>query len=404
VPPREEPLELVVERLINGDDHSRRVFLRRMGTVGLIAGAGSFLAACGEVGGDDSTSTVSATAPVKVSHPKTDIGTLVVSNWPLYIDKKTPKGWEAKEGAQLKYTEDINDNEEFFAKVRQDLEAGRSIGRDIVVLTDYMAARWINEGYVEAIDKLNVPNAKNLSASLASPKWDPKRNYSLPWQSGMTGIGYNPKKTGGKLTGIQDLFDPKFKGRVTFLSEWRDSATLMLLGDGIKPADATFDDIMQQIDKMDEAAQSGQIRRFTGNDYAKDLASGNVWACVAWSGDIVQLQADNPDLEFLIPEAGAGVWSDNMMIPQKAPQPYGAETWMNYYYDPQVAARLATYVNYFSPVDGAKKYAEDIDPAVAENQLIFPDAETQKRLYPDVTLEGSEEREATARMQEVAGA
>jgi spermidine/putrescine transport system substrate-binding protein len=220
----------------------------------------------------------------------------------------------------------------------------------------------------------------------------------------MTGIGYNPKKTGGKLQGIQDLFDPKFKGRVTFLTEWRDSVTLMLLGDGIKPDDATLDDVMTQIDKMDEAAQSGQIRRFTGNDYAKDLADGNVWACVAWSGDIVQLQSDNPDLEFLIPEAGAGIWSDNMMIPQKAPHPYAAETWMNYYYDPRVAAQLVAYVNYVSPVVGAKKYVEAIDPGLAENQLIFPDEATQKRLYPDVNLTGAEDREATARMQEVAGA
>jgi spermidine/putrescine transport system substrate-binding protein len=401
--PHEEPIERVVERLLNGDDHSRRVFLRRMGAVGLVAGAGSLLAACGEVGGS-SSGTVAATTPAKVSHPKTAIGSITVSNWPLYIDEKTPKEWERKEGAELKYLEDINDNESFYAKVRQDLEAGRPIGRDIVTLTDYMAARWIDRGFVEPIDKANVPNAKNLSPSLQSPSWDPERAYTLPWQSGMTGIGYNPKKTGGKLTGMEDLFDPKFKGRVTFLSEWRDSTTLLMLADGINPADATVDDVMAQLDKMEEASASGQIRRFTGNDYAKDLASGNVWACVAWSGDIVQLQADNPDLEFLIPEAGAGIWSDNMMIPAGAEQPYGAETWMNFYYDPAVAAQLAAYVNYVSPVEGAREHMLEIDPGLAENQLVFPDAETQKRLYPVVNLTGADEREVTARMQEIAGA
>jgi spermidine/putrescine transport system substrate-binding protein len=401
--PHEEPIERVVERLLNGDDHSRRVFLRRMGAVGLVAGAGSLLAACGEVGGS-SSGTVAATTPAKVSHPKTAIGSITVSNWPLYIDEKTPKEWERNEGAELKYLEDINDNESFYAKVRQDLEAGRPIGRDIVTLTDYMAARWIDRGFVEPIDKANVPNAKNLSPSLQSPSWDPERAYTLPWQSGMTGIGYNPKKTGGKLTGMEDLFDPKFKGRVTFLSEWRDSTTLLMLADGINPADATVDDVMAQLDKMEEASASGQIRRFTGNDYAKDLASGNVWACVAWSGDIVQLQADNPDLEFLIPEAGAGIWSDNMMIPAGAEQPYGAETWMNFYYDPAVAAQLAAYVNYVSPVEGAREHMLEIDPGLAENQLVFPDAETQKRLYPVVNLTGADEREVTARMQEIAGA
>lgn len=399
----EEPIEHVVERLLAGDDHSRRQFLRRMGAFGVVAGAGSLLAACGGVEGSN-TSTSGATEPTSTSHPKTAIGTLVVSNWPLYIDKKTPKQWEAEEGAQLKYLEDINDNESFYAKVRGDLEAGNPIGRDVVTLTDYMAARWIRDGYVEPIDKANVPNAKNLAPSLQSPAWDPERAYTLPWQSGMTGIGYNPKLTGGKLTDVNDLFDPKFKGRVTFLSEWRDSVSLMLLADGKDLKAATFDDIMAAFDKLEEEAASGQIRRFTGNDYAKDLASGNVYACVAWSGDVVQLQADNPELEFLIPESGAGIWSDNMMIPKGADQPYGAETWMNFYYDPAVAAQLAAYVNYFSPVEGAKEEAEKIDPGLASNQLIFPDAQTKERLFPLITLEGDEEREATARMQEIAGA
>jgi len=401
--PHDDDLDRVVERLLNGDEHSRRVFLRRMGAIGLVAGAGSVLAACGEVGGS-STTRNTTTGPVTANHPKTDIGTLTVSNWPLYIDKKTPKGWEKLTGANLRYLEDINENDSFFAKVRQDLEAGRSIGRDIVILTDWMAARWIDLGYTEPIDYRNVPNAKNLVAALKSPPWDPKRTYTLPWQSGMTGIGYDPRKTGGPLTGIQDLFDPRFKGRVTFLNEWRDSTTLMLLGDGKDPGKATKDEVLAEIDKLEKAAADGQIRRFTGNDYAKDLAAGNVWACVAWSGDIVQLQADNPRLEFLIPEAGAGIWSDNMMIPAHAEHPYGAETWMNYYYDPQVAAKVAAYVNYFPPVAGVKKYAEAIDPGLAENQLIFPDEATQARLHPLVNLPADASREVTARMQEVAGA
>lgn len=402
--PHEEPIERVVERLLDGDVHSRRQFLQRMGAFGMVAGAGSLLAACGGVEGTSDTGTATTPAAGAVDHPKTAIGTLVVSNWPLYIDKRTPRDWEAKEGAQLRYLEDINDNESFFAKVRGDLEAGNPIGRDVVVLTDYMAARWIRDGYCEPIDKDNVPNIDNLSPSLRSPGWDPERAYTLPWQSGMSGIGYNPKLTGGKLTDVNDLFDPRFKGRVTFLSEWRDSVTLMLLADGKDPANATMDDVMAAFDTLEENAANGQIRRFTGNDYAKDLASGNVYACVAWSGDIVQLQADNPDLEFLIPESGAVVWSDNMLIPKGAEQPYGAETWMNFYYDPQVAARLAAYVNYVSPVAGAKAEAEKIDPGLADNQLIFPDDATQQRLRPQVALSGDEEREATARMQEIAGA
>ena len=196
----------------------------------------------------------------------------------------------------MKYLEDYNDNEEFFAKVRQELEAGRPIGRELVAPTDWMAARWIDLGYAEPIDKTNVPNAKNLRASLAARRFDPERDFTLPWQSGITGIGYNPKKTGRELTSVNDLFDPKFKGRVTMFSEWRDSAGLVLLGMGKDPTTATKDDYLQAIEKIDKESRNGQIRRFTGNDYTKDLAAGNLWACVAWSGDLVQLKADNPNL------------------------------------------------------------------------------------------------------------
>jgi spermidine/putrescine transport system substrate-binding protein len=179
---------------------------------------------------------------------------------------------------------------------------------------------------------------------------------------------------------------------------------LVMKSEGVDPTEASDEEWETAIDRIKAAAQSGQIRRFTGNDYAKDLAAGNVWACVAWSGDIIQLQADNPDLEFLIPETGAGIWSDNMMIPAHAEAPYGAETWMNYYYDPAVAAKVTAYVNYFPPISGMRKEVEKLDPGLAENQLIFPDEATQTRLHPLVNLTGADAREVTARMQEVAGA
>jgi spermidine/putrescine transport system substrate-binding protein len=403
LPQSPEPLDRVVERLLDGDHHSRREFVRRLGAMGAVTSAGAFLAACGGVSGTENKQDKAAAAK-PASHPKAAIGTLVVSNWPLYIDKATPKGWKKDENAKLSYTEDINDNDEFFAKVRQQLEAGQSIDRDLVVLTDWMAARWIDAGYAEKVDKRNIPNEKNLLPTLQHPSWDRNRDYTLPWQSGMTAIGYNPKKTGRKLTSVNDLFDPKFKGRVSFLQEWRDSATLVVLGMGVKSATASKDQVMAAIEKMDKANKAGQIRKFTGNDYAKDLASGNLWACVAYSGDIVQLQSDNPELEFLIPDEGAVAWSDNMMIPTKAKQPYGAETWMNYYYDPAVAAKLAAYVNYFCPVKGAKEVLQKTDPKLASNVLIFPDDATQAKLQGYPSLSPADEREITAEMQKVTGA
>ena len=211
-----EDLDGIVERMLDGSEHSRRQFIRHLAGAGLLLGPGSaFLAACGGVKGESSGKKVSAA----VNHPKVPIGDWTFSNWPLYIDKSVLKSFDKKYGGHVKYVEDINDNFEFFGKVRQQLAAGKPIGRDIVTLTDYMAARWVRDGYVTAIDKKNVPNAKNLVSNLQTIGYDPHRNFTLPWQSGAIGIGYDPRKTGRKLHSIQDFFDPKFKGRVSFLSE-----------------------------------------------------------------------------------------------------------------------------------------------------------------------------------------
>jgi spermidine/putrescine transport system substrate-binding protein len=397
-----DPFENTIEMLVEGR-LSRRSFVQRMGAAGLaVSGASTLLAACGGVAGTDKGG--DASKVVKVDHPKTAITELDFSNWPLYIDKKVLKDFEKKYGGKVKYVEDINDNEEFYGKVQEELRRDRSLDRDLVVLTDWMAARWIRSGYVEPFDKRNIPNAKNLQPTLASPKFDPKRQYTMPWQSGMTAIGYNPDKTGRKLATVNDLFDPKFKGHVTMLSDWRDSASLVLLSQGKKTADAKLDEVKGAIEVLQKQSDNGQIRKFTGNDYTKGLASGDIWACTAYSGDVVQLQADNPKLEFLIPDEGAIIWTDNMMIPQKPPHVYAAETMINYAYDPVVAAKIAAYVNYVTPVVGAKEELAKTDPDTADNQLIFPSDQTLAKLQPYPGLSTEEERELTEQMQQVTGA
>jgi spermidine/putrescine transport system substrate-binding protein len=398
-----DPFESTLEQLLEGRNVSRRHFVRTLGASALaVSSAGTLLAACGGTKGTDQGG--DAAAPVSVTHAKTAIKELDFSNWPLYIDKKVLKDFDKQYGSTTKYVEDINDNEEFNGKVQEALRRDRSIDRDIVVLTDWMVARWLRAGWVEPIDRKNIPNAKNLQPTLASPKFDPKRQYSLPWQSGMSAIGYNPEKTGRKLGSVKDLFDPKFKGRVTMLQDWRDSAALLMLADGQKTETATLDQIMSAIDQLDKQSQSGQIRKFTGNDYTRGLASGDLWACVAYSGDVVQLKADNPKLEFLIPEEGAIIWTDNMLMPQKPPHAYAAETMMNYVYDPAVAAKIAAYVNYVTPVKGAKEELAKTDPETANNQLIFPSDETLAKLQPYPQLSLEEERQATEAMQKVSGA
>jgi spermidine/putrescine transport system substrate-binding protein len=398
-----ESVDQLVERMLNGDVTSRRAFVQRLGAAGFaLTGASTLLAACGGVEGTANKDTT--TQNKAVTHPKVAISQLNFSNWPLYVDKKVLKDWDKQTGGKLKYTEDINDNEEFFGKIRQPLAQGQDTGRDLMALTDWMAARMVRLGYVQPVDKKNIPNGANIIDALKSPNWDKQRNFSLPWQSGMTAIGYNPKKTGREITSVNDLFDPKFKGRMALFSDARDTSGLVMLSQGIKPADAKIDDVLKALDKVDEENRKGQIRKFTGNDYTTDLTKGNLWLCMAYSGDIIQLQADNPDLKFVIPEEGAMLWSDNMMIPKKAQHVYAAENFMNYVYDPKVAAKITAYVNYVSPVKGVKEELAKTDPKLASDPLIFPTDADLAKLSGYPVLSETEEKQMNEKMQQIVGA
>jgi spermidine/putrescine transport system substrate-binding protein len=321
------------------------------------------------------------------------------------MDKKLLKAFDKQFGGHVKYIEDINDNAEFTSKVQAQLRAKSPIGRDMVVITDTTAAKWIRNGWVEAVDWANVPNRSNIQPAWSKYDYDPEGHYVLPYQSGAIGIGYNPKLTGRKLTSFKDLFeDPKLKGKVTLLADEESAPFAMLLLKGIKPADATIEDRITAIEDIGKRADAGQFRRFTGNDYSTDLAKGNAWACMAYSGDIVQLQSDNPELEFVYPEEGVLMWTDQMMLPANVEHPYAAETMMNYLYDPEVAAKLAAYVNYFSPVKGVKEILTKTDPKLAENPLIFPPEDVQKRLYATPGVSAADQRAAQEAMAKVTGA
>jgi len=385
---------------------TRRRLLSRAGGTGVaLTGLPAILAACGGVeGSQEKAKEQNKEKAASVNHPKTEIGNWTFSNWPLYMDKKLLKQFDKQFGGKVKYLEDINDNFEFFGKVRQQLEQSKPIGRDIVVLTDYMAARWVRNGWVEPIDKKNVPNAKNIVGNLASINYDPKREYTLPYQSGAIGAGYNIKATGRELKSIKDLFDPKFKGRVTMFSEPYDSAGTVLLMDGIDASKANIDQILGAIEKIDKANREGQFRRFTGNDYTTDLAKGNIDVALAYSGDLIQLQSDDPNLRFSYFEEGNMVFNDNLLMPAEVEHPYAAETMFNYLYDPEVAAKLAAWVNYISPVKGAKEILQKSDPKIANNPLIFPPEEAAAKFHAYPALSPADEREMQEAMAKVTGA
>ena len=302
-------------------------------------------------------------------------GKLNISNWPFYIDGKTVPQFESETGLSVEYNEDVNDNTEFFGKVQPVLADGESGGRDIMVVTDWMAKKMYDLGYLQRFDQDAVaPAMENLRADLQSPNIDPEREFSLPWQTGMTGLVVNTAEA-PDVRSINDLFDPKYKGRVEMLTEMRDTVPLVMKADGIDPAEATKQDWLDAIEKIREASESGQIRKFTGNQYVNDLANGDAVAVIGWSGDAVQLQADNPDIEFVMPEEGCMLWSDNMVIPVGAPNPTAAYEWMNYVYQPQNQAQIADYNYYVTPVTGVQEVLEQQGSEAAESELVFPTEE-----------------------------
>ena len=402
--PPTDSLSPEMQRLIKSQI-SRRTALTGAGALGMTA----FLAACGTKGtaNTNATSTQKATADLSDSEKK-----LVVSNWPLYIDvdekdeskHPTIDAFTALTGVQVSYTDDVSDNNVFFGKVRNQLAAGQDTGRDLFMLTDWMAARMIRLGWVQKFDKANVPNVTaNIRDALKSPSWDPSRDYTAPWQSGFGLIAYNEKVT-KPVGSIDELFTrADLKGKVTCLSEMRDTMGLVLLSMGKDPAVFNQTDFDAAIEKVQKAVDSGQIRKFTGNEYAPDLAKGNIAACIGWSGDIVQLQLKDPKIKYVIPDAGVMLWSDNMEIPNGAKHKKNAEAWINYYYDPKVAAQLAAYVNYICPVNGAQEEAAKIDPALASNQLIFPDAQMLKKAHIFAGLDEATEKKCQDAFSKVMG-
>ncbi|MFJ8946786.1 spermidine/putrescine ABC transporter substrate-binding protein [Streptomyces sp. NPDC102395] len=340
--------------------------------------------------------------------------TVNFSNWTEYMDvdasgKRHPtlEEFTRRTGISVKYSEDINDNNEFFGKIKPQLAAGQDTGRDLIVLTDWLAARLIRLGWVQKLDASLLPHAyANLSSQFRSPDWDPGRAYSYPWQGISAVIAYNKKALDGiEVTSVSDMLDnPRLKGRVGFLTEMRDTMGMTLLDMGKDPAKFSDDDYAAAIARLQKAVDKGQIRRFTGNDYTSDITSGDFAACIAWAGDVVQLKADSPDIDFVIPDSGYMTSSDNMLIPNKARHKANAERLMDYYYEPQPAAQLAAYINYVCPVDGVQPELAKIDPAAAKNPLIIPDKAMQAQSHSFRSLSATEETAYEAQFAKLTGA
>ncbi len=334
------------------------------------------------------------------------------ANWPEYLDLAddgssfpTLTAFIEQTGIDVKYSEVINDNDEFNAPLQPKLQAGNDIGYDIVTLTDWMTARWVRLGYLQDLDEAALPNKVNILDSLLNPTFDPGRKKTLTYQGIMGGFGWNKEKIPGGVQSLDQLFAPANKGRIQVVSEMRDTIGIILQYQGVDIAKPfTEDQFMNAIDFMKGKISDGFIRQVKGNDYVQDLDNGDAVAVIGWSGDIFQLALENDGkFDFAIPESGGTISGDNFMIPVTSTKATAASQLMNYYYDPVIAATAAAYINYVTPVKGAQEAMESIDPDLANSEFIFPSASTLSRLniFRDLTV--AEETSFQTAFQEASG-
>lgn len=366
-------------------------------------GAATFLSSC-----SSDAETGGATSPEDVG------GTVRWANWTAYLDQKKVDGkrtypslskFTEATGIEVDYLVDYNDNDEFYGKVQENLKAGNDIGYDIVTPTDWMTARWIRLGYAQKLDAANIPNKSNILDTLANVSFDEGRNYSLTWQSGFGGFGWNKDVVKEDIVSVEQLFSSKYKGRVEVLSEMRDTMGIILQYQGVdvsKPF--TEDQFMNGIDFLKKMIADGFIRQVKGNDYLEDLANGDAVAVIGWSGDMFSENLSGQNYGFAIPESGGTLWSDNMLIASTSANKSNSEKLMNHYYDPAIAAEVAAWVNYICPVKGAREEMEKIDPELANSPFIFPDDATLSQVSVFRGLSAEEEFNFSAAFQEAIGA
>jgi spermidine/putrescine transport system substrate-binding protein len=371
----------LLNRLVANRTSRRRFIGGGAAAAAALAMGGSFLAACSSdnksASGGGTTSTQAGPAS----------GTLRISNWPLYMADGFVADFQKATGITVDYKEDFNDNEQWFAKVKEPLSRKQDIGADLAVPTTFMAVRLHGLGWLN--DLGDIPNKKNIRQDLLEASVDPGRKFSAPYMSGMVGLAYNKAATKRDITKIDDLWDPAFKGRVSLFSDAQDGLGMIMMSQGNSIENSSMETVQKAIDVVKEQKEKGQIRRFTGNDYADDLASDNVAIAQAYSGDVVQLQADNPDLHFVVPESGATTFVDTMVIPYTTQNQKAAEAWINYVYDRPNYAKLVAHTQYVPVLSDMTDELNKIDPKLAANPLINPSKETLAKLkgWPALTDE-----------------
>jgi spermidine/putrescine transport system substrate-binding protein len=399
---------------------SQEISRRRVLQGAAFAGFATFLAACGTKGTGSSASAVipsaSAAATSASAGPPTPKPSPAAAinwvNWSYYMDYDeatktfpTLDQFKAQYGTTINYKETIEGNDEFFGTIKPQLEQGAPIEWDIVVLTDWMAARLIRLDWVEQFDLGNMPNfSANLLDEYRSQEWDPNTDHHAPWQSGMTGLGYNVDVT-GELDSLAAFYtaNSKWTGKVEYLSEMRDTVGLTMLQLGLDPAKPTRETGDQAFTELKKAQAAGIVRDVKGQSYTEDLKTGDAVLAMAWSGDMIQALVDKPSLRFTIAKEGGMLWTDNCLIPKGAKEKYTAELAIDFCYQPEIAAQIEAYVNYICPVKGAREAMLAKDPDIANNPLIFPPDDVRQRLHIFGALNEADEAYYNDKFSEIIG-
>jgi spermidine/putrescine transport system substrate-binding protein len=404
-----------------GHQIARRRFLQ--GTA--LAGFGAFLAACGARGTGESASPAASASPSAAASASAAAspsaaggkigGDLNFANWIGYIDISDDgssypslEQFTTDTGIKVNYQESIDDNEKFFTSDLQGpLSQNLPTAWDIIVVTDWMVARLARLGWLETIDVSATPNfTANLQPQYKGRSFDPDTKLAAPWQSGMTGIGFDKKKT-GDLTSLSVFWDTKYKGKLTYLTEMRDTVGLAAIKLGFDPTTITKDQFDQSLAEIDKAVKSKLVRQLTGNSYVDVMASGDAIVAMAWSGDVLGLlvpdQKKDQDFQFNVAKEGGMLWTDNMVMPKGVKNKAQAEAFINFYYDPKIAAQVEAYDNYVCPVKGAAEVLKADNPDVANNPLIFPPADVVARLHQFRALTAEEEKDWSTAFSKVLG-
>ena len=376
---------------------SRRGLFKGLGLGAAALGAGSLAACSGSSGPGDGSA-----------------GSVRWANWTYYLDYDEETGtypsldaFQEATNIRVEYFEDIDDNKTFIAKIKDQLKLGQDIGYDTFCLTDSSLVRLLEQDQLMEFDRSLLPNVgEQMIPLVQKASFDLDRTWSIPYQAGMTGLVYNTKLYPKGVKQVSDLWAPDLKGKVSLLSEQDDTLGLVMLEQGVDvEGDWGDDEFFTALEAVEKQLASGQVYTVKGNSYTQDLQTEAVWAGMAWSGDVTMLndEAGEEIWKFVVPDAGATLFIDSFCMPTSTESADQVHQLVDYYYEPEVAAQVAAYVQYVTPVAGAREAMEQIDPELAANPLIFPDEEMSSRVFDMRTISSEEDNRYAQAYQKALG-